>query len=351
MGTHDRSVLLALAVLGLAGCGTPQRPVTFDANRAIVTVHTSRETARAFIRDGACPTQTQGGPAPAFAPLAIVAGAASALAPVIADFSVKVLQDYLARVQSEQTASYRASGTGVLRGDASAANGPCLIVVRGRFGAAPSDDLVPESGILERRHLTMLGLSDYPTLYMEASIRADTATNAAARTVADARMVSRRSGLRDTPSQPVAEPAHLHLLFRPEALQFARTAAPRPGDGRKAVGMLVLLRTAPLATSATEAQGRDGAVLVLPLDFGRVQEGTAVRATATMAVHPFADQERAVSVPVLTATANVDAFVTEAGDPSRVIELLAATLKDNEATVEKAIADAVKAAIPKPRAP
>ena len=111
--------------------------------------------------------------------------------------------------------------------------------------------------------------------------------------------------------------------------------------------MVVLLRADPLGRSATEEQAREGALLALPFDFGVVREGTAVRAAPGAAgpSHPFADQERAVRVPVLSATANIDAFVTEAGEPGRILELLAATLRDNEATVEKAIADAVRAAV------
>ncbi|WP_043345539.1 hypothetical protein [Belnapia moabensis] len=247
----------------------------------------------------------------------------------------------------------------MLRSGAGVAPRACLVVARGRFGTTLPTALPPTSGLLTRRHLQDLGLTVYPPLYVEVSIRSAPDANAATRAVAGAETGTRFTApaRRGAPPRAAAtaevEPAYLHLLVRPEALQFAHTAARRPGDGQKAIGMLVLLRAEPFGRGATEAQAREGALLALPLDFGVVREGTAVAAPAGAAgaAHPFANQERAVRVPALSATANADAFVTEAGEPSRVLDLLAATLKDNETPVEKAIADAVRAAVSPPAGP
>ena len=343
-----RQLLGVTTMLAVAGCGGTSMPGPFDANARDVVVADGRDTARAFLYAGSCPVAARNaGPPPTAAP--IFAGAALARAPVVADFSVRLLNDYLARVQAEHTATYRASGTGALRTDTGAILvSRCLIVVRGRFGEAVQETLPTARGVLTSFDLQALGLIAYPSLYMEASLSLDRTVPTTALPPKPAEASRRNRNARSSAAAPAAFADDMVILVRPEALQFAATAAPRRGDGRKAIGMVVVLRGAPLNKGATEEQAQQNAVAVLPFDFGIMQEGTAIapRGTADIQLrHPFADQMRAIRVSAFGGTLNVEAFVTETGDTNRVLALLATTLKENSDTVEKAIADALKAGI------
>ena len=309
---------------GGAGHSTASRPARWSSK-------SQREAARAYLLPD-CPVAHRTPPtppaqAPAAAAPAILPLVIGAVAPLAADFVVRGVARYVQRQQMDLTATYLAAGVGEL----TAADGRprrCLVVVRGRFGP-PGTGLPASSGHLELGDLGPLGLAAYPDLYMEAILE---------------------RGAEPAPRAPDG----VLLVVRPHVLQFQNSAARDRGDGEKSIGMVVVLRSDPLARSADEAAARQGATAVLSFDFGRRREGIALpaqgqagAANAGAVQHPLFDLARAVRVGAATAPLNVYAFVTEAGTPDAVLALLSETLgqADNQAALEKALADLLTRAL------
>lgn len=304
VGMLKKAILYA-ACLCVVSCGSglPTRE-SYDARAVQVKEIAGRDAARAYTLQS-CPLldaerATQG-------PNRQVAVLAAALIPVAVDFGFRLFGDYLKRVQSEQTANYLATGVGDLSHN-------CLVVVRGNFGTTRVD-IPAESGILNVSVLNQLGLTSYPSVYMEAIIH--------------------RSGANQ-------------YIVKPRALQYAKTAALRRSGGRKQLGMVIAFRTTPVPNPGQDVVTKD-AVATLPFDFGIVQEGTAVRSRSQLVntqADVFADQARAISVPTnKSGSIDVYAFVVESGESDRVLSLLSDTFEANKGDLQKALTAAISDAL------
>jgi hypothetical protein len=249
---------------------------------------------------------------------------AAALVPIAVDFAVSAVRDYLARVESERTASYTASGAGSLP----SGGGVCLVVTRGRLGS-PDADRPQSQGEVTATAMNGVGLAGTPDFYMEA------------------RLVVR--------PRPGATPPVNDLVLQPQYLQFARTAARRGRDEEKTLGMVLILRQDPLPGAATSTTAATGANAVFPLNFGTLRPGTEIVPASYTPVgsdmaptHPLADLERSTPLGSGVARVNAYAFVTETAEPERVLTLLNAALERGDeslqAALTKAIQDAIKAA-------
>lgn len=290
-----------IACLHLVSCGGGlPTAASYDATATQITEVTGRDAARAYTLQS-CPLQ-DAEPA-AHGPNRQFAALAAALIPVAVDFGFRLFGDYLKRVQSERTANYLATGTGNL-------SHSCLVVVRGNFGPTRTD-IPSHSGILSVGILGQLGLTTYPSMYMEASIQ--------------------RSGS----SQYIVEP---------RALQYAKTAALRRGDGRKQLGMVIAFRTTPVVKPDQVSITKDAAATI-PFDFGIVQEGSAVRSggmSLNTQTDVFADQARAVSVAAdKTGSIDIYALVVETGETDRVLSLMSDTFEANKSDLQKAFTAAI----------
>jgi hypothetical protein len=325
--THAAGVgLVSLLAACSPGSGTTP-PVTTAT--AITTVN-ARQAAAVRILPS-CPI-AGGAPSPTTVPgaasIAAAPAIAAALVPVAVDFAVSAVRDYLARVESERTASYTASGSGALPASGAA----CLVVTRGRLGVAAADR-PPSQGTMSAAAMGQAGLAGTPDFYMEA------------------RLVVR--------PRPGASPPMNDLVLQPQYVQFARTAARRGRDEDKAVGMVLVLRQDPLPGAATSTSAATGANAVFPLNFGTLRPGTEILPTTFTPVgsemdtaHPLADLQRSTPVAAGVSRVNAYAFITETAEPDRVLALLNGALERNEASLQtaltKAIQDAIKAAAAPP---
>lgn len=310
----------------LAACGSSSGSTPPATTAVAISPVQARQAAAVRIL-ATCPIAggaqagTAGTPelAPSFVP--VLAGA---LVPIAVDFAVSAVRDYLARVESERTASYTASGSGALP----SGGGVCLVVTRGRLGS-PDADRPQMQGAVTSRAMNQVGLAGTPDFYMEA------------------RLVVR--------PRPGATPPVNDLVLQPQYLQFARTAARRGRDEEKALGMVLILRQDPLPGAATSTTAATGANAVFPLNFGTLRPGTEIVPASYTPVgsdmdpaHPLADLQRSTPLGSGVARVNAYAFVTETAEPERVLTLLNAALERGDeslqAALTKAIQDAIKAA-------
>lgn len=311
-----RRALPALLCLPIMACGaTLPTKESFDAKAIDVKQVATRDVQWAFTQPDACPV-TQAGQAVAAAPtpggsriraagpLGVVG---AALVPVAVDFAFKAVTDALTQARNNLTANYPATGIGDLAH-------ACLIIVRGTIGPQQAG-LPARSGVLETSHLAKLGLASYPSLYLEVGITRQTLAG-----------------------------GKTQYTMQPAALQFAKTAAPRAGDGRKDIGMAIVLRGKPADKPDKETTTKD-AVAVIPFNFGVVAEGTALRMTGDGNSNPFLDQVRILAAMDASGPLNINAFVVESAEPEQVLKLLSATLDTNKSDIQKALTTALTDAL------
>lgn len=325
MTTTLRLLLLAAPAL-LAGCANaPPDTAGGTVAATAMRTHTEMAAARAMLLDR-CPLSDResGGLQPALAPAAIAAPVLAALVPIATQFAVSAVTDYLARLESERDAVWNAIGIGAIP----ASGTRCLVVARGRFGAAPADRL-PTQGSLDHPAMRLVGLAAPPDFYMEA--RLEIVPGAPARA-----------------GQAVGG----EIVLRPQVVHVARSAALRDAADPKSIGMVVALRATAVGRRPTEQSVTDGAAAVFALNLGRLAAGTEVRPASFAAAggtdaeaHPLAHLAQRASLPSLPARLNIDAFVTEAADPNRVLRLLNAAVKDNAKGVQDALTAAIQKAL------
>lgn len=325
MSARRRALAPLLAGTALLGACTPSLREA-PPNPAAVRMETAnaRQAAVAMLLPG-CPVAdaplraaaNQGGLQPAALP-ALIAGA---LAPVVADIAFNAAKDYLARLQSERTANWIATGQGVLT-----PSDTCLVVMRGRIGRPTAG--IADQGSLSGAAATQLGLAATPDFYMEARLR-----------------VTRRA-------TPAGQPAQMDLLLQPQIVHFARTAARRGQDEAKAIGMVLVMRSAPAAAGADAAATANAAEVVVPLNFGTLVPGREIRPAAfpdlaaeSPVGHPLADLARRTSLAEASGRLNFYAFVTETAEPDRVLQLVNDAVSRQSKPLQDALTTAIQDAI------
>jgi len=314
----------------LAACSPGSGSTPPVTSATVISPIYARQTATVRIQAtcpiaGGAPAATFGRPELSTSALPVLA---AALVPIAVDFTISAVRDYLARVESERTASYTASGSGSLPSAGSA----CLIVTRGRMGRADADRPSSQGAVTDEA-MGQVGLAGPPDFYMEARLA-----------------IRPRLG---------ATPPMNDLVLQPQYLQFARTAARRGRAEAKTIGMVLILRQDPLPGAATSTTAATGANAVFPLNFGTLQPGTEILSARYTPVgsdmepaHPLADLERSTPVASGVSRVNAYAFITETAEPERVLTLLNAALEQGDAPLQaaltKAIQDAIKAAAAPP---
>jgi hypothetical protein len=260
------------------------------------------------------------------------AAAAAALVPVGVDFLVSAVSDYLKRLETERTANWLATGAAELQQGYG-----CIVIARGHIGSRAVENL-QQQGFLSPSDMRIAGLVAPPAFYMEIRVEVSTAP-AAAR------------------SSPVTQ-----IRLRPQVVQFARTAARRGTDEAKEIGVVLALRASPLPSRPTEATAGQGADAVFAFNVGALRPGQEIaprpfpvprvgeRATQQeMAQHPFADLVQGGTLQHAGDQLNLAAFVTETGEPGRVLTLINETMERQSAGVRdgltKALQDAVRQAL------
>jgi hypothetical protein len=326
-----RSLALVGAVLAptLAGCTSrveapaPPRPAVTMAP----TLHARQAAVVTLLPD--CPRADRGdGPEDVSAAAAV----AAALVPVGVDLLVSTVSDYLKRLETERTASWLASGAGELR-----PGHGCIVIARGHIGSRSAESL-QRQGFLIPRDMRAAGLVAPPAFYMEIRIEAAPA--------ATARGAAPRTEIR----------------LRPQVVQFARTATRRGTTEAKEIGVVLALRSTPLPTQPngpTEATATQGADAVFAFNLGALLPGQEIApapfpvpvatGAGSPAQHPFADLVQGAVLPRTGGQLNLAAFVTETGEPGRVLTLINDTLERQSAGLRdgltKALQDAIKQAL------
>jgi hypothetical protein len=349
---HVRPALLGVALV-LAGCvdgGRTAPPVTK------IEPQKQREAAVVRLLEK-CPLSDQApDAAPALLPL--IAAGAVALAPVVIDFAVSALRDYLDRVQKEHTANYMATGAG----DIGKKDGFCLVVARGLVGEA-ADGSLADQGSLKPHHMQTVGLAAPPAFYMEARLeiakRKAPEASVAAPAAGQGQATPPKPGEQPkAPEQPKPAEAKVvaDLVLTPQYLQFARTAAERGQHDEKTVAMVLVLRASPAPENATSATAATDADAVFPLNFGKIKPGVEIMPTtftagAPKVDHPLGDLMRTAPLKQLPGSLNVYAFVTESAEPEKVLALMTKALENKGSDLEKALTTAIQNAIPGAAAP
>lgn len=319
-----------VSALALAGCGPRvEAPTAPPAAVAMAAPLAARQAAVVTLLPG-CPRADRGdGPSEVSG---LAAAAAAALVPVGVDFLVSAVTDYLKRLETERTASWIATGAGELKPGYG-----CIVIARGHIGSESVENL-QQQGFLSPSDMRAAGLVAPPAFYME--IRIEVAPSAAAGSA----------------------PAASQVRLRPQVVQFARTAARRGTDEAKEIGVVLALRASPLPSRPTEATASQGADAVFAFNLGAMRPGQQIAPTPfpvprlgaqapvrEINQHPFADLAQGGTLPRAGGQLNLAAFVTESGEPGRVLALINDTMERQSAGVRdgltKALQDAVKQAL------
>jgi hypothetical protein len=313
-----RLFALVGSAFALAACsqGNPERPVTTIAATPVNVVE-QREAEFVKLLP-TCPV-SEGRRAGEYGIMMPMPAIAAVVAPVVVDFAVSGVRDYLQRVEGEHTGSFMAAGAGKL---AEGGEG-CLVIGRGVLGK-PSAAL-PKQGSLEGDHMVKVGLAQPPAFYLEVKVRTT---------------VRQAEGKKDAAPQTV-------LDFTPQLLHYAQTVAKRGKDEEKTVAAVVILRSTAAPEQSGSATAAKDAEAVFPLNFGKLVPGTEVRPAqfSQVADHPLADLRRTTTVNGTLSNLNVYAFVTETPDPNKVLSLLNKTLERQGDSLQKAINSAVEGAL------
>lgn len=334
-----RLFALAGSALALAACGhdNPRRPSTVITATRVDPVE-QREAEFVKLLPS-CPvsdekTRLQQEYGKATAPVV-----AAVLAPVVIDFAVSAVRDYLQRVENEHTGSFMAAGAGTLPESGTA----CLVVGRGVLGKPVA--ALPKQGSLEERHMIDVGLARPPAFYMEARI-ATTVLPTEKKPEPPPATGGKKPVAAAAPEKAEAQ-VRTVLEFAPQLIHFAKTVAKRGQDEEKTIAAVVVLRstTAPEAPTSTTAS--KDAEAVFPLKLGALVPGTEVRPSdfAQVADHPLADLRRTTTFSGKLAAANLYAFITESDDPGKVLVLLNKSLERQGDGLQKALNKAVEDAL------
>jgi hypothetical protein len=324
------SSLLALPAL-VAGCGRGDLGANAPVTATPIETANSRQTGIVMLLNR-CPVSDLAAAAPPVlgtetVPIAL----AAALVPIAVNFTVSAITDYLARVQSERTGTWRAGGAGNF------ADGPgCLVVMRGRIGTPPG--LLPAQGSLSGEMMRSLGLAAPPDFYMEARISAELRPSQLA-----------RPG--QAPQAPVTD-----IVLQPQLVQFARTFALRGRQDPKTVGMVLVMRGTPAPNGADAAMAAAGAEIVFPLHFGTIRPGVEIRSavsgSGSLPGHPLADLAQTLPIQGAPGRVNIVAITTESAEPDQVLRLINATAASQSAGLQQALStaiqDAIKTALERP---
>ena len=177
-----------------------------------------------------------------------ILAAGAALAPLVVDGALSALQNFLSAREAALTGTHSARASGRFYDARGRLDFGCVIVSRGTFGQRRgeiSDET--QRGSLNGKHLTSLGLADFPDFYFEASASLEPTGDDESATV---------------------------LRVTPQILQLARTAAGRSSTGTKTTNLLLLFSRA--ALDPKEDPDEAIAFAVLPFQFEQVPIGAEI---------------------------------------------------------------------------
>jgi hypothetical protein len=330
----SRLLLLAAPALLAACAGGLQEPIPPEGPVQVRTLNNRQTGSLTVLRSCPRADRADGGAEQVAGPAAALALAA---VPVLVDLGVSAISDYLARLEAERTGAWDGRGAIALPTDGAARSG-CIVVARGRIGTAGSGRLARQ-GTLGPNDMEAVGLTHPPDFYMEIAFTL-------------------------TPRPPVrgaaaGTSAGADILLRPQIVHYARTVARRGTDDPKAVGMVLVMRTTPLPDGATRQTAGTGADAVFAFNLGTLRPGQEIRPVTFPApaepgpAHPLADLVQGGTLAHGRGTLNLGVFVTETGEPERVLVLLNDVLERQRKgltdALTTAVQDAVKAALtPRP---
>jgi hypothetical protein len=335
-----RPIAVACAAALVAGCSSSGGALFPTGAPTTITDITEREATRIFSVGPACPAAVAAdpslappappGPPGAAAAPAIPAALIAPIAGFLANAAITAITDALREAQEKLTTSYLASGTGDV------GQNDCWVIIRGRFGSGGQAD-ARRQGRLPEDTLRKFGLVAWPDFYLEVSLKPDPAT------VGRGREVRGRGG---------AGSGAVRLTMRPEFFQFGDTAAENRGNGRKHIVLTLGARLEPVTPPSSAPDVAGGAAAAVVFDLGEVRVGSAI-APVPGAPPPFAEQQRVVTLTAAGNAAprlNLTGFITETGERSRALALIASAFDSQKASFETVLANFLKNALgEKPR--
>ncbi|MGH9461620.1 MAG: hypothetical protein ACRD1X_10420 [Vicinamibacteria bacterium] len=171
-----------------------------------------------------------------------------ALTPLLIDGALSAVQNFLNAREAALAGAHSAHTSGRFYDSDGELGFGCIVVVRGTFGQRHEEiGDQDQRGSVTGKHLTDLGLADFPDFYFEA-----------------------RASLEPSGDEESAA----IMRVTPQVLQLARTAAARSGAGAKTTNLLFLFSRA--ALDPTEDPDKDAAFAVLPFQFEQVPIGAEI---------------------------------------------------------------------------
>jgi len=276
-------------------------------------------------------------------PFIAVAPILVALAPIVANFVVSGVKNYIQQAKDDLTANYVAAGSELLFDTDGKLQKHCLVIVRGIFGKLDDEKTQPASlgsleiaGVNKKTGLILskeTGLADYPDLYLEIWLNQQTQIK-----------------------NKKIEPIPFTLVLEPQLLHFAQTAAKRSDSSEKFIGIVLAFSETALDEKGGKDAAKTAASATVPFDFRAVEQGkeytTDPNADANALKNPLYDQRRAISFakdggkgPV--SLLNLYAFVTETENASPYYQLIIDSIAAKGSGLEEAITNVLTDAVNK----